>query len=257
MKHLLQKLLNKLVYASPELGLKIKQTVFRSHSEHLYKTIHLLKNKINYHSHSLIVDVGAYDGNTCIFWAKHFPHCQIIGFEPNPELKNVYTKNTKTYPNIKIFPCAIGNKRTQTTLYITENIPSSSLINPHISSSFFNKNNQYTVDVMPLDEISEIKSAQEILLFKLDAQGYEPYVLEGAVQTLKKTKVILTEMTNHNIYQSPSYFLIDEILRKNNFILYDIIPSLFAFDIHEYEKFGVHKNQLIEWDSIYINKSLL
>src|SRR3954464_595767 len=33
----------------------------------------------------IIIDVGAFDGGTSIFFSKHFSHARVFGFEPNPE----------------------------------------------------------------------------------------------------------------------------------------------------------------------------
>ena len=92
----------------------------------------------------------------------------------------------------------------------------------------------------------EIPSDAKVGILKLDVQGFELEVLIGGSNTLKNTSIIVLEMNNHDGYLgSPKYYEIDEYLRNNGFVLYDIFPSQ--------KNFG----QLTEWDTIYINKSVL
>ena len=47
-----------------------------------------------------------------------------------------------------------------------------------------------------------------------------------ALSWSKKTKFVLIEMSNHNLYiNGCKYFEVDDLLRKNNFTLADIIVT--------------------------------
>ena len=84
------------------------------------------------------------------------------------------------------------------------------------------------------------------MILKIDTQGHELKVLEGAKETLKKTKFVLIEMSNHNLYiNGCKYFEVDDLLRKNNFTLADIIVT--------YRKKGM---LLTEYDAVYMNNNL-
>ncbi len=54
------------------------------------------------------------------------------------------------------------------------------------------------IDSVILDDfLKENNFTQEILLLKIDVQGYELNVLKGAIHSLKKTHIILIEQNNH------------------------------------------------------------
>jgi FkbM family methyltransferase len=256
MKNFSIKILRNTLQKFPYSTEKIKRTIFRGDASHLYKCIKLLE-KINDRRNNLIIDIGAFDGETCVFWAKHFPETKIIGFEPNPEMKNRYENNCSIYKNIKIYPCGLGRENRKMKLYITNNTASSSIIKPIEKDLLFQHTEEINVDIKKLDEIPEVQEIQKVLLMKIDTQGFEKEVLLGSEQTLQKTMIVLTEMNNHNIYQHPTYFEIDEVLRNNNFVLYDISPSLYGFDIQNHKEYNILKDQVIEMDAIYINKKYL
>ena len=66
----------------------------------------------------------------------------------------------------------------------------------------------------------------EILLIKLDVQGAELKILNAGKETLKKTKLVLTEMLVHEIYHgSCQYHEVDNFLRDNNFQIHTIITN--------------------------------
>ena len=69
---------------------------------------------------------------------------------------------------------------------------------------------------------------------KIDTQGHELNVLEGAKNTLKHVSFILIEMNNHDIYAGSSkYYEIDTWLRSNNFQLADIIVTYKKRDLNK------------------------
>jgi FkbM family methyltransferase len=256
MKNFLIKISIKVLQQFPHLSDKIKRTILRWDNSHLYNCIKLL-DKINDKKNSLIIDIGAFDGGTCVFWAKNFPETKVIGFEPNPVMKSRYQNNCNNYKNIKIYPCGLGKESGKMKLYITNNKLSSSFIKPTEKDPLFKSKEEIIVDIKKLDEIPEVQEIQKVLLMKIDTQGFEKEVLLGSEQTLQKTMIVLTEMNNHNIYQHPTYFEIDEVLRNNNFVLYDISPSLYGFDIRNHKEYNILKDQVIEMDAIYINKKYL
>ena len=97
--------------------------------------------------------------------------------------------------------------------------------------------------VSTLDD--EFKDPPCVLLIKLDTQGTEIEILKGGVETLKKTRFILTEMNNHLLYKRTcQYYEVDEFLRSQSFRLADIVVT-YRGDL------GV-----TEYDALYRNTSL-
>ena len=81
---------------------------------------------------------------------------------------------------------------------------------------------------------------------KIDVQGYEIEVLLGASDHLQNVDLIVVEVSNHDGYESaPKYYEVDRVIRENGFVISDLFPN------------SKEKNQLLEWDIIYINKRLI
>jgi len=196
-----------------------------------------------------ILDVGGAIGNTAILFAKKNPNSHIWVFEPILETRSKLTNAVSTYNNITIVPKAVGNSIGRTVINMANRITSSSILslkteqNSKAFSDTLIKQGEEEIEITTLD--SEIPHDKKISILKIDVQGYELEVLKGAADTLRRTAVVVLELNNHENYEgSPKYYQLDECMRQNGFILYDIFPSL------------KDKGRLKEWDTIYLRKDL-
>ena len=108
-------------------------------------------------------------------------------------------------------------------LFVAKNLVSSSLYDvkdfTEISSDHVIK-----VKVDTLDNF--FSSYKEILLIKLDVQGAELSIIQEGRETLKKTKLVLTEMSIIEMYHGACiYHDVDKFLRDNNFRIHTIISN--------------------------------
>lgn len=197
----------------------------------------------------IIIDVGGADGTTPKIFSKAFPDKIIYVFEPINENCTAIRKLIKEYPNIKLIAKAAGSSEGKTTINKANRITSSSIfeLNADKESSVFaeqlKNEGKENIEITTIDNV--IPQGNTALL-KIDVQGFELEVLTGAAGVLMNTKVIVLEMNNHEGYKgAPKYYEIDEYLRKNNFTLYDIFPSL------------KDEGRLKEWDAIYLNNTLV
>ena len=82
-------------------------------------------------------------------------------------------------------------------------------------SSFVKKE---TVNVVTIDNFCKKNNIKKIDLLKIDTEGHEAEVLEGASKMLKKNiKYILIEFHFSKLYKDYSVNKIEQILKKNNF----------------------------------------
>ena len=107
----------------------------------------------------------------------------------------------------------------------------------------FKEEDEATVEVSTLDD--EFKDSPGVLLIKLDTQGTELNVLKGGIEMLRKTRFVLTEMDNHQLYKNAcQYYEVDDFLRNRSFKLVDIIVSYRGDD------------GMAEFDALYENVNL-
>jgi len=225
----------------PRLALWAKYRIL-PFSEHLHATIDFIKkNRMNKcYGNGAIVDVGSYNGDTCLTFSKHFPGLKIFGFEPNPTIYREAEKSCRNNANISIQNCAIGATSGSILLHISSNGVSSSVHSFEDEKQF-----QHTETIsVPIRTLDSQMKGEKVLLLKLDVQGHELNALKGAVNLLKNTAFVLTEMSNHSTYQEGcNYHEVDEFLRINSFKLVNLTSA--------YSNTG-----LTEFDSLYRNEKL-
>jgi FkbM family methyltransferase len=234
--------------STSEKKIILKDVLLNNEDENITRVCSLIKKvKIKGADSKLIVDIGAYTGETAASFSKAFPANKIVAFEANPKMHEVALKKHGTSKNIQFLNTAISDKSEVLNFYVTSNDVSSSLNN--INSNEVNSEdyktdlNVKTVLAINAESLDSKFKNENILLLKIDTQGHELKVLAGAKETLKRTDFILVEMGNHNMYVSGcKYYEVDEVMRENNFKLLDIIVT--------YRKRGII---LSEFDAIYVN----
>jgi FkbM family methyltransferase len=129
----------------------------------------------------VFVDVGANIGGYSIRAAKY---CRVYAFEPLPRNYKILKINEKLN-NVKIisFNIAAGNKNGKVKLYYTP----AKWGDPSIKHE---QNYFIEVEMKPLDEIINEES---IDLIKIDVEGAEDLVLEGARDCLKAYRILKEE----------------------------------------------------------------
>ena len=143
----------------------------------------------NYKLFTTVIDVGAGFGFYSWIIAKNFPNSHIYAFEAEhrnfQRLKYTISQLPKE-SNIKIYQNAVT--RENSTLYLKRD-----LFNPANHKTLFEKNGDLLVHGISLDEFcAEFKVIPTFI--KIDVQGHERFVLEGARKILVETQpVVLME----------------------------------------------------------------
>jgi FkbM family methyltransferase len=146
----------------------------------------------------VFVDVGANIGGYSIRAAKY---CKVYSIEPLPRNYKILKINEKLN-NVKInsFNIAAGNKNGKVKLYYTPGLYG----HPSIK---WKQDYFVEVEMKPLDEII---SEESIDLIKIDVEGAEDLVLEGARNCLRRTKMVIIE-------RSESFPKAYKILKEESF----------------------------------------
>ena len=152
-----------------------------------------------------IVDVGAHDGTLSYYFSKFIsPDNKVYPFEPNEEcfydLKKLWTITTKvSYPWFKV---ALSNVNVEESVLYTPirkqgNIPALGLSSLHeewinnfdksIQDAFEANKIKSTIALRRLDDIS----VSNIGFIKIDVEGHEMQVLEGAENVLRSNKPVM------------------------------------------------------------------
>lgn len=138
-------------------------------------------------SSGIALDIGANLGNHSIrLFSKRFE--RVICFEPNPKIFKLLSINTEDIHNIEIRNFGLSNKSECVNFKLNKtNWGSSSIVNP---SDEIKPADFITIDVKSLDEVlTEVDSP--ISLIKIDVEGHEINVLNGALRTIRRDKPII------------------------------------------------------------------
>ena len=190
------------------------------------KFIKLIGKEINFS-----IDIGANVGKYTKLLLTE-TNSEVIAFEPLPkafeELKEI-EKNFSSRLNVYNF--GIGNKNSNLELnYSTEKSELASFIEDLDKLSFIDsKNNKkIIVEVMTLDSFfkkyEQTYKEKEIDLLKIDTEGFELEVLNGASETLinKKPKFIQIEFNWHQLFREQTIYKFSKIL--SNYEVFKILP---------------------------------
>lgn len=221
--------MNSFILKNKSTLLKLKRTfnsllgieIIKYPTNELDRRIKLIKN----YNIDVILDVGAnigqYGGEMRNLGYKG----ELISFEPMKKAFNKLQKNASGDSNWKVFNYSIGEKDGQTTINIAKNSVSSSLLNnlPQLVESapeavFIEKE---TIEIKKLDSIFESLNLKgKNVYLKIDTQGYEEMVLQGAEKTLEFVKGVQIEMCFIPSYEgAPTFDIMKSRLNNIGFQL--------------------------------------
>lgn len=180
----------------------------------------------------LVIDVGANTGQFSKELRDGGYTGRILSFEPLTIAHDSLLKNSQGDSLWEVFPrCAIGDIDGEVIINISQNSVSSSILpmlsshsNAAPQSSYVSQEN---TPIHKLDTIlpKMIEGFNSILL-KIDAQGFEWKILDGAENVLPHVKAIQLELSLVYLYEGQHLWL-DCIERLGNmgFILWSIQPA--------------------------------
>ena len=218
---------------------------------HQKRIVRFLKK--NLQEINVFLDIGSYKGTyTDLILNNLVVNEKLLLVEPQ---KNIYKFIKNKYKNNKdiiIFNNAISNREKIFTLNINKHDLTSSLTNIDKKNKYLNlkaklfgssidqmivkKNKIRSLTLKKLLNKAKIKHVD---LAKIDTEGHELQVLQGARDFLRKSiKYLIIEFHNSNIFLNYDPLEIEKYLKKNNFIL----KKTFKFPFTTWE------------DRIYLNK---
>ena len=163
----------------------------------------------------MCIDIGANNGNYAKLLLKETV-AKVIAFEPLPFKYLEMVQNLSEYAD----RCTFVNKgvgaQTETLkLHYDETESELASFSEEVKNvSYIDNNSSLDVDVISLDEYCSLNQISEIDLIKIDTEGFEKEVFEGAKQTYNKIqpKFIQIEYNWHQLFRNTSlYYFADKL----------------------------------------------
>ena len=185
----------------------------------------------------LIIDVGANQGQFGESLREYGYIGKIVSFEPLKEAHNNLIKASHDDSNWTVYPrCALGSHVGEIELNISANSVSSSVLPMLTTHAKAAPHSVYIgQDMCPLSTLDmtmpDYLEASKSVLIKIDTQGFEWQVLDGAKEMLSKARGVLIEMSLVELYEGQKlWHEIMERLEANGFTLWSLQPAFIDSD---------------------------
>ena len=166
-----------------------------------------------------VLDVGARWG-TAGAWYRLSPLAKVVGFDPDAE--ECARLNQMASPYERFVPLALGAARETVAIHITREPACSSIYPPDMSVAqryagleIMTPVRTVTVDTVRVEDWArEEGCAHDIAFMKLDVQGYELSILQGARAILDRCLGLEVEVEFNPLYEGQPLFAdVDQFLR--------------------------------------------
>ena len=158
--------------------------------------------KFYLHAHpsrnNTFIDVGAHIGTTSLPYSRLYKH--VLGFEPNSQSYDLFLKNIEenSVTNITPFNKGVFNKTMNCKV----------VRHGENSGCYYIKEcDQNETDSIEVIRLDDMHIMEQVDFLKIDTEGSELQVLEGAVELIKKNRPLIQVETN---YCSTWYFGYDQ-----------------------------------------------
>ena len=163
------------------------------------------------HDIDVALDIGASVGTYAQKLRKGGYQGRIISFEPLSSSFELLRHQAEADPLWQVENTAVGDSDGEVEINISERITSSSILpmlSCHVAAS---PDSEYvsrqTVRLVQLDSLLDNYIGEGSRIYvKMDVQGYEKSVLQGAVETLKRTEAIEIELSLVPLYQGSTLY---------------------------------------------------
>ena len=164
-----------------------------------------------------VFDIGAYEGQFALLIKKIWKDANVVCFEPLSDKIGVLNKVSSKYGDIKVIEGLVGEENKYINFNEAETA-SSCLSEQHEQGFSVTQKKMNTLT----NYIKKYNLSVSDLL-KIDTQGYEFQVLQGASEVLDDIQVILAELNFLDIHKDISLAAeVIQFLNSHNFVIYDI-----------------------------------
>lgn len=168
-----------------ERGYTLYSKGLKSRGENLAKSYFI--NEIDFKLDDIVIDCGANNADLYLFLKNKIHSENYITFEPG---KKEYQAINRNAPNSENFQKGLSNQSGTSVFYMDSDNADSSIIEPE------NFKSKISIETITLEEFLQEKKVEKIKLFKLEAEGFEPEILQGANKTIHRFEYIAIDGGN-------------------------------------------------------------
>lgn len=162
---------------------------------------------LRHHETDLVIDVGANVGQFASELRNVGYKGQIVSFEPLSSAHRVLSKRARRDPLWTVHErCAVGDEDGETVIHVSANSVSSSILpmlDAHTSAAQSSAYvSEESTPVVRLDTVlPQYLERSRNAFIKIDTQGFEKQVLDGACTSLQRVQGVLCELSLVPLYE--------------------------------------------------------
>ena len=140
-----------------------------------------------------VYDVGCLDGMYTLFFARAVgPSGRVVAFEPNPRNCETIADNLalNDFTNVDVHDVGLGTRSEVSELVIPFGAPGQGTVNGELQRHYLqqSRTTRVPIRIEPLDTYRHANAIPPPDVIKIDVEGFELQVLEGATSTLEEFK---------------------------------------------------------------------
>ncbi len=192
-----------------------------------------------------VLDIGANLGLVTVLLSRLVgPQGQVHSFEPNPDIVDLLQQSIQRSgaTNVTLHPCALGQQEEVLELSLPpKNKGAASLRAPNHRAG----HESVSVPVRPLSTLLEEAGVEKIQFVKMDVEGFEPEVLEGARGVLEQIRPEAIVFECNDFESHPSQHKTFQLLDEYDYGFFSIPRCLMRMrverlDLNAKEAVGSH-----------------
>lgn len=168
-----------------------------------------------------IIDIGVANGTSELY--ETFPDAQVMLIEPLEEF-TPYLKDIMNKYNANYIIAAASDKAGVLNINVHPDLCGTSMLKEEEGASVDGIERE--VKAVTVDEICKDNKLPAPYVVKIDVQGGELKVLDGAIETLKLTDVVILEISFHAFFKNgPELSDVIVYMKEKGFSAYDIFDG--------------------------------
>lgn len=188
---------------------------------------HLLMQQF-FRTNDTVFDVGANRGEWSLLALQTNFEIRIFAFEPIPEIFQKMKNHFLSFDNLDAFNLALSDETGEGNFYFYSNLSElSGLFDRETLRKQFRPPNLITVPLDTLDRFCAEHNVQKIDFLKIDTEGAEWKVLNGAKGLLQGHQIRAIQFEYGGTYIDANTTLeqVMRLLTKNDYVIFKIVPS--------------------------------
>jgi FkbM family methyltransferase len=172
---------------------------------------------------TLVLDVGANDGGTARLALRAFPTAQVISFEPHPATFAQLTDRLGRHPRFRATAVALGSEIGEAQMFEYPNSGVNSLVsNAPFAVHYGRTGRSISIKSTTLDQFCEERGIGRVDVLKIDTEGFDHVVLQGARELLQRQAIKFVYVEFNDLQPKDGVFggalmPIDALLRPHGY----------------------------------------